>query len=111
MSVIDRAKNHFAAKDVRVIEVEEWGDNGQPLKVYSKPMTLAEKRKLFNGAKDADIGILVDVLIMKARDEKGDALFTLENKRDLLNAVDPEIIGRVASLILADQSVEELAKN
>lgn len=111
MSVIDRAKNHFAAKDVRVIEVEEWGDNGNPLKIYARPMTLAEKRKLFNGAKEADIGILVDVLIMKARDEKGEAIFTLEHKRDLLNAVDPEVIGRVASLILAEHSVEELAKN
>jgi len=83
MSVIDRAKAHFSAKEVKVIEVPEWGDEGKSLMVYSKPMTLAEKKRLFNSSKDTDIGVLVDVLILKCRDEKGDAIFTFQGTGSL----------------------------
>ena len=35
MSVIDRAKAHFSAKEVKVIEVPEWGDEGKSLMTCS----------------------------------------------------------------------------
>lgn len=111
MSAIERAKAHFSAKEVKVIEVPEWGEDNKPLMVYSKPMTLAEKKRLFNSSKDTDIGVLVDVLILKCRDEKGDAIFTLEHKRDLMNAADPDVIGRVANQILTEPSVDDHLKN
>jgi hypothetical protein len=51
MSVIDRVKEHFESQGVKTINVAEWGEEGQPLVIYSSPFTLAEKRNLFKGAK------------------------------------------------------------
>jgi hypothetical protein len=48
---------------------------------------------------------------LKCRDEKGDAIFTLEHKRDLMNAADPDVIGRVANQILTEPSVDDHLKN
>lgn len=111
MHVIERAKTHFSSKEVKVIEVPEWGDENSPLLIYATPMTLAEKRKLFHGTKETDIFVLVDLLIMKAKDQKGDPIFTLEHKRDLTTSVDPDVIARVSNEILQSISVEEQLKN
>jgi hypothetical protein len=110
-SPIELAKAHFKAQSVKTIEVPEWGEANKPLLIYATPLTLAEKRKLFNGAKENDLAVLVDCIIMKAKDEKGDAVFTLEHKRDLMNGVDPDIIARIANEILTTLSQEELLKN
>jgi hypothetical protein len=55
--------------------------------------------------------VLVDCLILKAKDEKGDFIFTLEHKRDLLNSVDPDVIVRIANEMIATASVEDITKN
>jgi hypothetical protein len=111
MNVIDKAKAHFSTRAVKVIEVPEWGDDNAPLLVYASPMTLAEKRKLFSGSKETDIFVLVDLLIMKAKDQKGDPIFTLEHKRDLTTGVDPDVIARVANEILQSVTIEDHLKN
>jgi hypothetical protein len=46
-NVIDRVKEHFESQGVKKIEVAEWGEEGQPLVIYSKPFSLGEKRGLF----------------------------------------------------------------
>jgi hypothetical protein len=48
--------------------------------------------------------LLVDSLIMKAMDESGKKLFTIEHKPTLLNKADSNVLGRVANEILADSS-------
>lgn len=111
MHVIERAKTHFSMKEVKVIEVPEWGDENSPLLIYASPMTLAEKRRLFNGTKETDIFVLVDLLIMKAKDQKGDPIFTLEHKRDLTSSVDPDVIARVSNEILQAPTIEDHLKN
>ena len=54
MSVIDNAKKHFAEQDVKVIEVPEWGEDDKPLRIFSKPLTLAETSKLYKMSKEDD---------------------------------------------------------
>lgn len=99
-AVIDRAKAHFVSiSEPREIIVPEWGENGKPLSVFVTPLTLAEKRKLFKKAQDGDIGFLVDAVIMKAKDENGEPLFTVNNRVDLTHKCDPGVIERVASAI------------
>jgi hypothetical protein len=110
-SPIERAKAHFKAQSVKTIEVPEWGEADKPLLIYVTPLTLAEKRKLFNGAKENDLGVLVDCIIMKAKDGSGANVFTLEHKRDLLNGVDPDIVARIANEILTGPSQDDLLKN
>jgi hypothetical protein len=54
--------------------------------------------------------LLVDILIMKATDENGAKLFTIEHKPTLLNKADSNVVGRIANAILADEApkVDEL---
>ncbi|NCX69699.1 MAG: hypothetical protein EBW86_03660 [Rhodobacteraceae bacterium] len=59
MSVIDRVKEHFDNQGIKKIEVAEWGEEGKPLMIYSQPMTLAETRNLFKGAKNDDLGAVI----------------------------------------------------
>ena len=111
MHIIEKAKAHFKDKTVNVIEVPEWGDDGKPFLIYSTPFTLAEKDKIFKGSQESSLKVLVDCLILKAKDQKGDPLFTLEHKRDLLNSVDPDVIVRIANEMIATASVEDTIKN
>lgn len=111
MSAIDNAKKHFAEQDVKVIEVPEWGDENKPLKIYSKPLTLAETSKLYKMSKEDDLTMMAYVLIYKALDENGDKLFDLSDKRALLNDVDQKILVDVATQIMGQKPIEETKKN
>jgi hypothetical protein len=79
--------------------VPEW-----KLVVYASPVTLSEKNRLYRRSKDNDMELLVDILIMKATDEHGVKLFTIEHKPTLLNKADSNVVGRVANAILADDA-------
>ena len=109
-NVIDRVKEHFESQGVKTINVAEWGEEGQPLVIYCSPFTLAEKRNLFKGAKNDDLGVLVDAIMLKARDKDGNKIFKLDDKQVLLNNADPEVIARVATDILNTHNLEEAEK-
>ena len=111
MHIIEKAKAHFKEKTIIVIEVPEWGESGKPFLIYSTPFTLSEKDKIFKGSQESSLKVLVDCLILKAQDEKGEPLFTLEHKRDLLNSVDPDVIIRIANEMIKTATVEEEIKN
>ena len=111
MSAIDNAKKHFAEQDVKVIEVPEWGDENKPLKIYSKPLTLAETSKLYKMSKNDDLAMMAYVLIYKALDENGDKLFDLADKNALLHNVDQEVLVNVATPIMGQEPVEKTKKN
>jgi hypothetical protein len=111
MKAIERAKEHFAEQDVKVIEVPEWGEDGNPLKIYSKPLTLAETSKLYKMSKEDDLTMMAYVLIYKALDESGEKLFDLADKITLLNGVDREILVNIATQIMGNESPEETRKN
>ena len=111
MKAIERAKEHFAQQDVKVIEVPEWGNEDKPLKIYSKPLTLSETSKLYKMSKDDDLTMMAYVLIYKALDENGDKLFDLSDKRALLNDVDQQILVDVATQIMGQKPIEDTKKN
>jgi len=112
MKAIDRAKAHFDNLDIKKINVPEWGDDeGNPLVIYAKPLTLHETSKLFRMAKEDDMAMLAYVLIYKALDENGDKIFDLGDKNTLLNKVDRNVLIRVSNEIMAEQPEEEVKKN
>jgi hypothetical protein len=111
MNAIERAKAHFNSLDVKKISVPEWGEDGKPLLIYSKPLTLQETSKLFRMAKEDDMAMLAFILIYKALDENGDKIFSLEDKNTLLNKVDRNILIRVANEIMAEQPEDVVKKN
>ena len=110
MNTIDRVKAHFEAKGVKKIEVAEWGEEGKPLVIYCTPFSLGEKRNLFKGARNDDIGVLVDAIVLKAKDGDGNKIFKLDDKLTLLNNADPSVIARVSKDILDSTSYEEAEK-
>ena len=111
MKAIENAVKHFAEQDVKVIEVPEWGDEENPLKIYSKPLTLAETSKLYKMSQEDDLTMMAYVLIYKALDENGDKLFDLSDKNSLLNKVDREVLVSVAQQIMGQEPIEDVKKN
>lgn len=111
MSVIDNAVKHFDAQDVRVTLVPEWGEEGEPLKIYSKPLTLSETSKLYKMSQNDDLTMMAYVLIYKALDGEGAKLFDIGDKNKLLNSVDREVLVRVAQEIMGQEPIEETKKD
>jgi hypothetical protein len=109
-SVIDRVKSQFEALGIKKIEVAEWGEEGKPLIIYCSPFTLGEKRNLFKGARNDDLGVLVDAIVLKAKDGEGNKIFKLDDKLTLLNNADANVIARVATEMLSGLSYEEAEK-
>ena len=103
MSVIDNAVKHFDAQDVRVTLVPEWGEESEPLKIYSKPLTLSETSKLYKMSQNDDLTMMAFVLIYKALNGEGE--------KKLLNSVDREVLIRVAQEIMGQEPIEETKKD
>jgi hypothetical protein len=110
MNVIDRVKAQFESLGVKKIEVAEWGEEGKPLIIFCTPFTLAEKRNLFKGAKNDDLGVLVDAIVLKSKDADGNKIFKLDDKQVLLNNADANVIARVSTEMLNGVSYEEAEK-
>ena len=110
MNVIDRVKAQFEALGIKKIEVAEWGEEGKPLIIYCSPFTLGEKRNLFKGARNDDLGVLVDAIVLKAKDAEGNKIFKLDDKLTLLNNADANVIARVSTEMLNGISYEEAEK-
>ena len=98
ISILDHAEEQFSSIQRKQIDVPEWITT-----IYAKPLTLAEKRKLYRnlGAKSEDVSsMMVEALIMKAEDKDGKKLFTPDDRDRLMNKVDPDVVSAVATEIL-----------
>lgn len=95
--ILLRAKQHWLAKiaEVRIIEVPEWGTDGEPLRIWVRPATLAVRDKIYQAIKDGSLQGLATTLVVRARDEDGKPLFSQMDMRDLLNEVDPDVLARI----------------
>ena len=102
-------KSHFDSLETKIIEVEEWGLIGDKA-IYTKPFNMLEKSKIFKGANDSDLNVLIDVIIEKSLTKDGDKMFTLEHKLKFKVKADTDVISRVATLILANDDVPTLKK-
>ena len=110
MTVIDRVKAQFEALGIKKIEVAEWGEEGKPLIIYCSPFTLGEKRNLFKGAKNDDLSVLIDAIVLKAKDSEGNKIFKLDDKLTLLNNADANVIAKVSTEMLNGVSYEDAEK-
>lgn len=109
--IIDRVKAHFDAKKIKIIEVPEWGDGDNPLYIYCSPLTLAQKNRLYKMAKEDDLGLMVEALIMKAKDKEGNCLFSRADKPELMRSCDPDVLIRIANNIMSESDLEMSEKN
>lgn len=103
MKLIDKATSHF--EDILAgglkgpIRVDEWDAD-----IYWKPTTtMAEEAKIIELSQAGKTTeALVMTLIMKARDEDGNPVFTGADKLKLMRGVDPKIILRIVTAMGAD---------
>jgi hypothetical protein len=111
MKLIERVAAHFDAPGVQSVEVPEWGEEGKPLVIYWKPITLQEKQRLATvGMEQGMVVRLVEALIIKALDAEGNKLFDLADKATLLRRADPEVVARIVTQMMASPGVKELGK-
>jgi len=110
MNVIDRVKSQFESLGIKRLRLLSGTEEGKPLIIYCSPFTLGEKRNLFKGAKNDDLGVLVDAIVLKAKNADGEKIFKLDDKQVLLNNADANVIARVATEMLAGVSYEEAEK-
>ena len=102
-------KDHFESLEVKIIEVPEWGLEGEKA-IYVRPFTMNEKARIFKGANDSDLNVLVDVIIQKSETKSGEKMFDLSDKHKFKMKADTDVISRVASEILAQDSISDLKK-
>ena len=102
-------RDHFESLDVRIIEVPEWGLEGDRA-IYVRPFTMNEKARIFKGANDSDLNVLVDVIIQKSETKDGEKMFSLEHKPKFKIKADTDVISRVATEILAQDNISDLKK-
>ena len=108
----DGIREHFNSLETQVIEVPEWGLVGEK-SIYSKPFNMLEKQKIFKGATNTDLDVLIDVIILKALTKDGDKMFNDTQKLAFRTKADTNIISDVATKIMGTDTdyIDEVKKN
>mgnify|MGYP000219479837 CR=1 FL=1 len=108
----DGIKNHFSTLDTQIIEVPEWGLIGDKA-IYCKPFNMLEKQKIFKGATDTDLLVLIDVIIEKALTKDGNKMFNATHIMAFKTKADTNVIADVATKIMGtgNSDVNENKKN
>ena len=101
MSVINRATAHYAAQERLIISVPEWGDESEPLMVHVFPMTMAEVNLMQKIAskKASNIEQAANIIVVKAKDESGKRIFSVNDRDKLMQEADYRVVSRIAEKI------------
>ena len=99
----------------RIIEVNEWLVDGEPVILYCGSITAGDIDKLQRKHKDflnnMTMAGMVDLIILKAETKDGEKAFTLEDKPILMREA-VNVIAGVAGQMFSDvDSIEEHEKN
>ena len=105
-------KDHFSTLETQIIEVPEWGLTGDKA-IYCKPFNMLEKAKIFKGATNTDLVVLIDVIIEKALTKDGDKMFNATHVLAFKTKADTNVIADVATKIMGTGNVdiEDTKKN
>jgi len=108
----DGIRDHFSTLDIKVIEVPEWGLIGDKA-IHCKPFNMLEKQKIFKGASNTDLLVLIDVIIEKALTKDGKKMFTGQDVLGFKTKADTNIIADVATKIMGTENkdIEDNKKN
>ena len=105
-------RGHFDQLETQIIEVPEWGLTGDKA-IYCKPFNMLEKAKIFKGASQTDLIVLIDVIIEKSLTKSGDKMFTPVDVLKFKTKADTNVIADVATKIMgtANQDFQQSKKN
>ncbi len=93
--LIDQAIAHFSDREIRKMDIPQWGTT-----IYAKNLTLDDKARWLSRADGDGTDYMIYAVILGTTDEKGDAIFTLEDKIPLRKKVDPDIVSEIANFVL-----------
>lgn len=114
MSIAKRIAAKRAEKPREVVEVPEWGEEGQPLRLFFTSVTARDIEKVQRRHKDflssPTMAAMVDMIIFKCETEKGEPAFTLEDKHTLMGET-VNIIAKVFGAVFQADTIEEHEKN
>jgi hypothetical protein len=114
MSLAKRIAAKRAEQERKAIEVAEWGEGDDPLRLYSAAVTARDmdkvQRKHPNFLNNVTMGGMVDVIIEKCELHNGEKAFTLEDKAVLMGEPIPTIT-KVFSEVFSGVDVEDHLKN
>lgn len=110
--LLARLTAHFRekAKRVRRIEIPELADeNGRPAEIYVWPATLDELNQIRRrgGPGGADLAVLVETLIVRARNHDRSPYFSSAHRAIFMRETDPSLISKIAGMISDDISGDE----
>ena len=74
---------------------------------------MLEKQKIFKGATNTDLDVLIDVIILKALTKDGDKMFNDTQKLAFRTKADTNIISDVATKIMGTDTdnIDDVKKN
>ena len=98
-------KDHFTTLETQIIEVPEWGLVGDKA-IYCKPFNMLEKAKIFKGATNTDLVVLIDVIIEKALTKDGDKMFNATHVLAFKTKADTNVIAEVSTKIMGTGNVD-----
>lgn len=114
MSIAKRIAAKRADQQRGFVDVEEWGEGDNPLRLFFTSVSARDIEKVQRKYKDfltnTSLGAMVEMIIEKCEDQKGDKAFTLEDKPILMG--EPiGIIAKVFGAVFNAGSIEDHAKN
>ena len=95
----DGIREHFNTLETKGIEVPECGLVGEKA-IHSKPFNMLEKQRIFKGATNTDLMVLIDVIITKALTKDGEKMFDDTQKMAFRTKADTDVISDVATKIM-----------
>ena len=95
-------RDHFNTQETKIIEVPEWGLVGDKA-IYCKPFNMSEKAKIFKGATNTDLIVLIDDIIEKALTKDSDKMFNDSHILSFKTKADTNVIADVATRIMGTQ--------
>ena len=104
--------DHFSTLEKQIIEVPEWGLVGEKA-IHCEPFNMLEKAKIFKGASNTDLNVLIDVIIEKALTKDGKKMFNATHILRFKKKADTNVIADVATKIMGTGNVdiEDTKKN
>ena len=113
-SLAKRIAAKLSEREKLHVDVEEWGEPGQPVRLYFDKFNIRDMSKLQRKYKDfatnPTLDAMVDAIISKVEDEQGEKVFTIED-RPMLMGAEVSTIARIFGAIFSGPTVEDMEKN
>jgi len=109
MSALGERISAKTITDTKRVEVEQWGDENEPLVLFATPLSCGEFNKIQRKHPDflnnMTIEALVDIVILKALDANGEKAFDVSDKPILMRqpvgvvtAVAGDLMGEISQV-------------